>query len=229
MRNRAPFSDLVLFPSRRGNREQVELTCSGNKSGTSGNKWEQVTKKSGESGGMQELGDGPTTATTDHPQPPRTPRAHPEPTSLNSGEHDMRTPPTPNPTPTTAATTAAPEPPHMALWDRAHGVSGWPLVTGLPDPFGLVVRGWAAFIVGLWSDEPEDTPRGIVYMPTLRPCSPHSLRRRHLARTIANGSGRCPLCRAERAGRWLVHEAECATAFHPHDTAWLDPTAGVAL
>ena len=39
MNYRRAVSDLYLFPSKRGNREQVVLTCSGNRWGTSGNSW----------------------------------------------------------------------------------------------------------------------------------------------------------------------------------------------
>lgn len=119
------------------------------------------------------------------------------------------------------------------LWDRAHAVSEWPIITALPDPFGLLPPGWSAWLVGYWPDEPHEAPRAPVTLPALRPDAPHLLQRRYLAGVVAVGSARCPLChvliafdpRTDRA--WLHHESECSTRLRPDELAWLDPLAGV--
>ncbi|CCH77142.1 hypothetical protein BN12_1680008 [Nostocoides japonicum T1-X7] len=84
------------------------------------------------------------------------------------------------------------------LWERAHAsapTGSWPTVTRLAGPD--VPRHMTAWAVGRWSDEPDDDrPRQIIVTPSLKPDAPASVRRRLLARVIADGSGECPLCSA---------------------------------
>lgn len=91
-----------------------------------------------------------------------------------------------------------------ALWHRAHSstpVDAWPQVTRLTTGPALarVPDGFTPWAVGPWIDDPAAAPpagRHVVVLPTLAGDAPLDVRHRYLARLVALGTGRCPLCSA---------------------------------
>lgn len=92
----------------------------------------------------------------------------------------------------------------VALWERANRstpADEWPTVTRLTSGPALdkVPDGFTAWAVGPWPDDPAAAPREgrhIVVLPTLDVAASLSVHRRYLARAVALGTGRCPLCSA---------------------------------
>lgn len=91
-----------------------------------------------------------------------------------------------------------------ALWERVNASTPddeWPAVTLLTSGSGLdkVPPGFTAYAVGPWDEHPENAPasgRHVVVLPSVHPNAPLGLRRRLMARAVANGTGTCPLCSA---------------------------------
>lgn len=79
-------------------------------------------------------------------------------------------------------------------------------------------------------------------LPALRPLAPVEVRRRYVARVVANATGRCPLCEGV-AGVWIdptrtpaawsvlpvtfqvLHATQCPAQFETRDRKWFDPRA----
>ena len=139
----------------------------------------------------------------------------------------------------------------MGLWETAHDsvpAYRWPLVTRLSGPARAEVPpGFAAFAVGPWQDDPQDAPpegRHIVVMPSLVAEAPMSVRRRYIARLVATGTGRCPLCGSvagilpdspspDHPASWrllplrvgISHTPGCPAVFGDADREYFDPRA----
>lgn len=110
--------------------------------------------------------------------------------------------------------------------------ASWPPVVLLPSD-EATPPGWSRWRVG----------RALVLLPTLAPHAPVSVLRRLVARVLANGTGRCPLCGAaadlstspERPASWtllpltvgVTHPEDCPALFTDDDARWFDPE-GVA-
>jgi hypothetical protein len=105
-------------------------------------------------------------------------------------------------------------------WDSAHGKA--PMLVGKPAE----MPGWSMYMVG----------RVAVCMPTLLPNAPKSIRRRYLARLVANATGICPLCHQcvgdlepkEGGGvnrGQLAHHPDCIISDGGGMDYWLDPRA----
>jgi len=106
-----------------------------------------------------------------------------------------------------------------ALWERVHQATpdhAWPAVTRLTSgpELAKVPPHHTAWAVGPWSDEPAST-RHIIVQPSLDPAAPVSMHRRLLARVIAIGSGRCPMCSGiATLSRQPPGPGESRAAFH---------------
>lgn len=135
-----------------------------------------------------------------------------------------------------------------ALWDRAHPGSAppdqWPPITRLVTGDGLdrVPPGFAAWAVGRWPNDPDTAPaegRHVIVLPELDPAAPYEVHRRYMARVIADGTGRCPMCAAvagivgpdpehgHRAGFHrlpvvvgIQHATACPAEFTEDDRRW---------
>lgn len=88
-----------------------------------------------------------------------------------------------------------------ALWERAQEstpADDWPAVTRLTSgpELAKVPPGFTAWAVGAWPDADAPGGRHVVVLPTLDPAAPLDVHRRLMARVVALGSGRCPLCSA---------------------------------
>jgi hypothetical protein len=113
------------------------------------------------------------------------------------------------------------------------------------DAKAKLTRSWASatgqvpMLVGKPADLPGWSAYGVgdvlVLMPTLLPGAPKSIKRRYLARIVANASGTCPVCRScagdlEMSERGLnrgalTHEAGCSIGDDAGMDRWLDPAA----
>ncbi|HEU5025238.1 MAG TPA: hypothetical protein VFV01_10000 [Spirillospora sp.] len=111
----------------------------------------------------------------------------------------------------------------------------WPPVmrlAGAPVPPGYA----------LWRVGGEDGP--VTALPALRASAPMEFRQRYMARLVANGTGRCPLCgeaasinghdpeHGRRAAYRLLpvtvgitHSPDCPALFTDDDRRWFDPRA----
>lgn len=118
---------------------------------------------------------------------------------------------------------------------RSTAPGEWPTVTRLDG--APVPPGYAAWRVG-----GEGGP--VTALPALAPSAPLDVRRRYLARVVANGSGRCPLCSAvagitpdsptpDRPAAWhlmpvrvgITHATACPATFTDDDRRHFDPRA----
>ena len=86
-----------------------------------------------------------------------------------------------------------------AAWERANDSipsEQWPQVTRLTTGPGLdkVPPGFTAWAVGPWSAQKTSEGRQVVVLPSLALNAPKAVWERYLARVIATGSGKCPMC-----------------------------------
>lgn len=141
----------------------------------------------------------------------------------------------------------------VALWERVHRSvppREWPMVTRLTSgpEVAKLPPGYCAWAVGAWPDpEPLTGGRSVVVMPELVPDAPLPVRRRYLARVVANGCGQCPLCSGVagivgndpeigyRAGYYRLpvtvqtrHAVGCPTEFEVSERGWFVPFRDVA-
>lgn len=148
------------------------------------------------------------------------------------------------------------------LWQRVHDsapADDWPTVTKLTTGSALarVPEGFSAWSIGDWddlsnqsADDATAAGRHIIIMPTLSDEAPISIHRRLIARAVALGTGRCPLCNAvagltqsppevgvQGIAAWRVlpvyvqisHSVGCpANSFGEEDRCWFLPPTGTA-